>query len=104
MITIPELTVRGRLVDDHGPIEGLIYFTPTKLWFDYGSDRYAIKAGVEVLDDGTFQIELTPTDTFPKEPFYYDVYVDTVRYWRLSIPQSGEVQLADILPKKEPTE
>jgi len=98
-MNISVITVQGRLVDDNGPLSGQIWFIPTKPAFTYGDKLFAVKGGHCCLHDGTFSVELTPTDTFSGQPFYYDVYFETI-HWRLKVEGEGEVQLADLLPKK----
>lgn len=98
-MNIPAISVQGRLVDDDGPLQGQIWFIPTTPVFAYGGKLFAVKGGHCCLHDGTFTIELTPTDCFPGQPFAYDVYVAHL-HWRIKVDGSGELQLADLLPKK----
>lgn len=98
-MNISVVTVQGRLVDDDGPLQGQIWFVPTKPAFEYAEHWFAVKGGHCCLEDGTFSIELTPTDTFKGEPFMYDVYCGNI-HWRLKIEGEGDIQLADLIPRK----
>lgn len=98
-MNIPEISVQGRLVDDNGPLQGTIWFIPTKPGFTWDDKLWATRGGHARLHDGTFRIELTPTDFFPNSPFYYDVYVGG-QHWKLKVEGEGELQLADLLPKR----
>lgn len=98
-MNIPNISVQGRLVNDDGPLQGTIWFIPTKPAFTWGDKLFAVKGGHARLQDGIFSIDLTPTDFFRGEPFMYDVYCENI-HWRLKIEGEGELQLADLLPKR----
>lgn len=56
--------VQGSFVTEDGyRVEGLVAFVPDRLWVMIGSKAMATFAPVVELDNGAFEVELTPTDT-----------------------------------------
>jgi hypothetical protein len=56
--------VRGSFATEDGaPVEGRVQFVPDRIWVYYKSQCYATYAPTVELEDGAFQVELTPTDT-----------------------------------------
>lgn len=72
---------------DGSPVQGVVRFTPSRLWVITGGIAWACLAPVVWLDaDGKFSVQVTPTDI---DAIMWRYYVETpAGGWEVSVPQS----------------
>jgi hypothetical protein len=80
-VTITTQFTRGNSL----PVQGLVRFTPSRLWVMHDGIAWACLAPeVELAADGSFSVEVTPTDT---DVVWWRYLVETpAGAWDLSVP------------------
>ena len=82
------VTVTGTLQHRGGlPVQGLIRFTPSRLWVVCDGIAWACLAPeVRLSQDGSFVVEVTPTDV---DPIWWRYLIETpAGWWEVSVPQN----------------
>ena len=80
------VTVTGSFQHKNGrPVQGLVRFMPNRLWVIQDEVAWACLAPEPVLaSDGSFSVQLTPTDT---DPIWWRYRVESpAGAWELSVP------------------
>lgn len=91
--------VGGRFVSPDGvPARGMVRFIPAKIWLeDEDGKTYPCLAPEMVLEDGSFVVTLTRTDTYAY-PWYYTA-VTPIGRWSIQVIGEGPHNLKYLLPK-----
>lgn len=86
---LPTVTVSGSLQYKNGrPVQGLVRFTPNRLWVVTDGTTWACLAPEVYLDpDGSFSVQVTPTDT-DVVWWRYKVELPDHRSYEVSVPKS----------------
>ena len=85
---IPTTTVTGRLQHRNGtPVQGLVRFTPSRLWVVHENITWACLAPeTRLAADGSFSVQVTPTDT---DPIWWRYMIETpAGWWEVSVPHN----------------
>ena len=86
---LPTVTVTGSLVHHNGkPVQGMVRFTPNRLWVVHGDTTWACLAPeVQLEPDGSFTVQVTPTDT---DAIWWRYKIELPGGWsyEASIPQN----------------
>lgn len=86
---IPTCTVTGRLLHrNERPVQGLVRFTPHRLWVVRDGITWACLAPeTQLAPDGSFSVQVTPTDT---DPVWWRYMIETpAGWWEVSVPQNA---------------
>jgi len=84
---LPTCTVTARFTRNDEPVQGLVRFTPSRLWVVRDGITWACLAPeVRLSEDGSFTVEVTPTDT---DPVWWRYLIETpAGWWEASIPHN----------------
>ena len=82
---LPTTTVTGSFHRNGQPVQGLVRFTPSRLWVVHGGITWACLAPEVMLSaDGSFSVQVTPTDS---DPVWWRYVIETpAGWWEVSIP------------------
>lgn len=92
--------ISGRFVNMQGePLEGVVSFTPQKVWVVHDGETYPAPAPVVTLENGQFVTELIRTDEDPVGPWFYTIKCP-VGTWNFIVDSDGPLRLKNKLPKR----
>lgn len=85
---LPTTTVTGSFQRKDGrPVQGLVRFTPSRLWVVVKDITWACLAPeVQLAEDGSFSVQVTPTDT---DSVWWRYLIETpAGWWEVSVPHN----------------
>lgn len=98
------VVVRGSFATEDGyKVEGVVAFIPERLWVMQGTVALATYSAVQELDNGQFEVELTPTDSGYTRWRYKAITPAGI--YKIKVPAGGPHFLKDLiaLSKSRPT-
>lgn len=88
--------VQGSFVTEDGyKVEGIVAFVPDRLWVMQGHTAFATYAPCIELDDGAFEVELTPTNSGYTRWKYKAITPAGV--YKIQVPSGGPHLLKDLI-------
>ena len=93
------VTVQGSFVTENGErVEGVVGFVPEPLWVMEDGKAYATLAPVATLVDGSFKVELTPTNVgrSGRDTWHYKA-ITPAGIFKIAVPRGGPHYLKELI-------